>query len=184
MNEHTPEEDALLNPPAMDLLHPQIIDLGCGNNKQPGAWGVDLSPTSDADYLMDLEKTPWPLESDRYVLVYALQVLEHLEDRVKVMEEIWRICKHGAVVIISVPDGLCPGYVQDPTHKQPWNIGTFLYFCPGQFIKGAEMPPYDFEARFKVLDYHTREKVRAPWGEQWYKDDLRVILQAIKEPSE
>jgi len=186
MNEHTPEETSLFgegNPP-ITVIGPPILDLGCGNDKQPGAWGVDISPTSDADQLSDLEEFPWPLESDRYLVVYALQVLEHLGDRVKTMEEIWRICKHGALVVVSVPDGFCPGYVQDPTHKQPWNIGTFLYFCPDQFITGAELPPYNFEAKFRIMDYHTRAKQATPWGEQWYADDLRVILQAIKrEPS-
>jgi hypothetical protein len=97
------------------------------------------------------------------------------------MEEIWRVCQHGALVVVSVPNGFCPGYVQDPTHRSPWNIGTFLYFCPGQFISGGDMPPYDIQARFRVLDYHVRERLSTPWGEQWHADDLWVFLRAIKE---
>ena len=160
---------------------PLILDLGCGNNKQPGAWGVDISTTADVDQHINLDKIPWALKDNYFFIVYALQVLEHLGNRVKTMEEIWRICRPGALVIISVPDGLCEGYVQDPTHRQPWSIGTFLYFCPGQFLSSQKMPPYNIKASFKVVDYHTRIKQKAPWGEQWYADDLRVVLRAIKE---
>lgn len=159
---------------------PRIIDIGCGNKKQHGAIGVDISQSSEADQLFDLEEFPWPLDSDYYYIVYAIQVLEHLEDRVATMEEIWRICKDGALVIVSVPDGFCSGFAQDPTHKHPWNIGTFLYFCPGQFIQGSDVPPYEIEAKFEVVDYHVRAKVRTPWGELWYKDDLWVVLRAVK----
>lgn len=142
---------------------------------------MDKSPASDAEQHFDLEQFPWPLESDRYLVIYAIQVLEHLELRIETMEEIWRICQNGALVICSVPDGLCPGFAQDPTHKHPWNIGTFLYFCPGQFITGQETPPYNIQARFEVVDFHTRGAMVTPWGKQWYADDLWVILRAVKE---
>lgn len=158
-----------------------ILDLGCGRRKQPGALGVDRVRSSDTDELFDLSEFPWPLPDDHFLIVYAIQVLEHLPDRVRTMEEIWRICRHGAVVIVSVPDGCCPGFVQDPTHQSPWNIGTFLYFCPDQFIRGQTEPDYDIRARFRVLDYHVRSAGRTPWGERWFEDDLWVILQAIKE---
>ena len=158
---------------------PLILDLGCGLNKQPGAWGIDLHG-DQKDQHHNLDRFPWPLPDNHFLIVYALQVLEHLAKSVQAMEEIWRICQNGAIVIISVPDGLCPGYAQDPTHKSPWNIGTFLYFCPGQFVTEQEMPPYDIKAKFQVLDYHVREKGKAPWGDQWYEDDLRVILQVVK----
>lgn len=158
----------------------RILDLGCGLNKQPGAWGVDLCG-DQADQKFDLDVYPWPLPDKHFTIVYAIQVLEHLADRVRTMEEIWRVCQYGAIVVISVPDGFCPGYVQDPTHKNPWNIGTFLYFCPKQFIKKMEKPPYDIKASFRVLDYHVREKTATPWGGQWYRDDLWVILQVVKQ---
>ncbi|NIV32700.1 MAG: methyltransferase domain-containing protein [Anaerolineae bacterium] len=161
-------------------IHSTILDLGCGNNKRPGAWGVDIAECQ-ADQRFSLDETPWPLPDDHFTIVYAIQVLEHLESRTRTMEEIWRVCQHGALVVVSVPDGCCPGYVQDPTHRSPWNIGTFLYFCPEQFIKGSEMPPYEIQAHFRVLDYHVRERSSTPWGEQWYADDLWALLQAIKE---
>ena len=159
---------------------PVILDLGCGLNKQPGAWGVDSTKVGDQQF--NLDDTPWPLPSDHFAVVYALQVFEHLKDRVRTMEELYRICRHGALVYVTVPDGYCTGYVQDPTHKNPWNVGTFLYFCPDQFIAGSERPPYEFDARFRVLFYHTQKEVaHTPWGSVLHADNLTVVLQATKE---
>jgi len=157
-----------------------VLDLGCGTNLQPGAHGVDVINIKDVDWQHDLDEYPWPFPDDQFRIVYAFQVLEHLEDRVKVMQEIYRICKHGAFFIASVPDGCCPGYAQDPTHKSPWNLGTFMYFCPSQFSEEEGRPAYDFNVRFKIIDFHTRTRGRTPWGEPWNDNDLWVYLQVIK----
>lgn len=157
-----------------------ILDLGCGSHKHPGAFGVDIRG-DQFDLRHDLDKTPWPLPNDHFVLVFAVQVLEHLADAVKVMEEIWRVCTHGALVVVSVPNGFCDGFVQDPDHKTPWNLGKFLYFCPSQNIGTQEKPPYEFNASFRVMDFHVRKRVKQVWGEWWYDDDLWIYLQALKE---
>jgi SAM-dependent methyltransferase len=134
------------------------------------------------DQAFDLERFPWPLPDNQFLVVYALQVLEHLEDRVHTLEELYRVCQHGALVYVTVPDGYCPGYVQDPTHKSPWNLGTFLYFCPDQFMESGEMPPYEFDACFRMLHYHQqRDVAQTPWGARLYADSLVVVLQALKE---
>ena len=159
----------------------RVLDLGSGCDKQPGAHGVDIEPRCGADYVLDLEKTPWPFPNDQFGVVYALQVLEHLPDRVSVMKEIYRVCYHGALVAVSVPDGFCPGYAQDPTHKSPWNIGTFLYFCPKQYPGNWDKVPYSMGVNFRVLDFHTHNTSEGkPWGGNFNNDDLRVYLQVIK----
>jgi ubiquinone/menaquinone biosynthesis C-methylase UbiE len=130
----------------------------------------------------DLENLPWPFHDNWFYVVYALQILEHLEERVKTMEEIWRVCQDGALVFIQVPNGSCPGYDQDPTHKHPWNLGTFLYFCPTQWPKNWNEQGWSPKAKFRILHYDvTHEAGRTPWGATTFGDNLTVILQAIKE---
>lgn len=159
----------------------QILDIGCGLNKQPGAYGVDSNEHADQDTTWDLEQIPWPFEDDSFVLVYALQVLEHLEDRVATMREIYRVSKHGALVVVSVPDGLCAGFAQDPTHKHPWSIGTFLYFCPDQWPRDwDEIPPYAHNVKFRIYDFFVHTGESRPYEGKFYRDDLRVYLQVIK----
>ena len=166
----------------LSVANSTILDLGCGLNKQPGALGVDLAG-DQADQHFDLERFPWPLPESHYTVVYAIQVLEHLGDAVKTMEEIWRVCQHGALVVTSVPDGCCPGFAQDPTHKRPWNLGTFLYFCPSQWPKRWQPQAWQPNASFRILRYALQPQPgQTPWDTPLFADDLWVFLQAIKEP--
>ena len=61
---------------------PPTLHLGCGRSKVPGSLGVDISPppSSAADVIWDLNKTPWPLPAAAFDTVYLIDVLEHLDN--------------------------------------------------------------------------------------------------------
>lgn len=161
-----------------------ILDLGCGYNKQVGAFGVDIEPNDNVDSQMDLSVFPWKLPDDQFAVVYLIQSLEHLENGVKVMQEVYRVCRHGALVYVKTPNGYCPGFAQDPTHKKAWNLGAFLYFCPTQWPHDWHKPYHGFfGCNFRIIHYHsTGDRAgRTPWGDTVYADNLTVIMQAIKE---
>ncbi|HUJ76103.1 MAG TPA: methyltransferase domain-containing protein, partial [bacterium] len=84
-------------------IRPCILDLGCGRNKLAGALGVDRNPASQADLLCDLNAVPYPFRADSFDEIHLHHVVEHLEDVVAVVMEIWRIARHGARVIIATP---------------------------------------------------------------------------------
>lgn len=158
---------------------PRILDLGCGGNKQPGAWGVDKDQSLGVDQLINLDNYPWDLPDDYFHVVYALQLLEHLADRVGTMHELYRICTHGALIYAELPWGNTPGFVQDPTHKSPWNEKTFLYFS-------RQWPdrPYKFKVDFRMLYYwRERENRQNMMGSTWYRDNFVVVMQVIKDHS-
>jgi hypothetical protein len=46
------------------------------------------------------------------------------------MNEIWRILKPGAEIIIGAPYATSIGMFRDPTHCNFINEETFCYFCP------------------------------------------------------
>ena len=80
-----------------------VLNLGSGRKKIAGAVNVDISDQVGADVVHDLTRLPWPLPSDTFREVHAQDVIEHLSDTVRVMEEIYRICRNGALVHITVP---------------------------------------------------------------------------------
>lgn len=163
---------------------PRVLDLGCGTNKQPGAFGVDKHGGDGIDSVMDLDSFPWRLPSDHFYVVYMRQSLEHLNNPIEAMQELYRICAHGALIFVQVPNGYCPGFAQDPDHKKAWNLGSFVYFCVGeQWPHSWEVKANDYQTRFKILHYHTTgdRPGRTPWGEELYADNLTVVMQAIKE---
>jgi SAM-dependent methyltransferase len=93
-----------------------------------GAVNLDLSPEVGADVVHDLSQIPWPLPSDAFGDVYAFDVIEHLDDVVRVMEEIHRVCRNGARVHITVPHFSSANAFTDPTHRHQFSCFSFDYF--------------------------------------------------------
>jgi len=95
-----------------------ILDLGCGKAKAAGSIGADLYPLSGVDLIFDLAHPPYPFAADSVDVVHLRHVLEHMEDPVEVLSEVWRITKPGATVNIRVPHYTGPFAWRDPTHKR------------------------------------------------------------------
>ena len=107
----------------------KVFNLGCGNQRYPGIIGVDALSGSAADIVQDLNIFPWPIAESSADVVLCFQTLEHLESLPRVMEEMYRICKNGARIIIEVPYFRSTGAFQDPTHKHFFTTKTMDYFC-------------------------------------------------------
>lgn len=54
------------------------IDIGCGENKQPGFIGIDYEAFRGVDIVHNLLKFPWPLPDKCANLLVASHVLEHI----------------------------------------------------------------------------------------------------------
>ncbi len=124
----------------------EILDIGCGNRKIPGAVGLDRNLKSQADVIHDLDVFPYPFEDDHFDRIYGIDVLEHVGDVIRTMEEIHRIGRPGAQVFIRVPHFTSTQAYGDPTHKHFFNTESLDYFCGG-------FPEYEFytQARFKKI---------------------------------
>ena len=113
------------------------LDLGCGENKQGPDWvGMDIRPLLGVDIVWDIEQIPWPIPDACCLTVLASHLVEHIDPAhggfLKFMDEVWRVCRVGAQFAISMPYGLSPGYLQDPSHVNCRNEITWAYFDPTQ----------------------------------------------------
>ncbi|QLJ53451.1 MAG: hypothetical protein Sv326_1276 [Candidatus Fermentimicrarchaeum limneticum] len=114
----------------------KILELGCGNYKGKGCpykgevIGVDIDSNSQADVVWDLEKFPYPFQDNEFDAVYSHHCLEHLEDTVAVMNEIWRITKSGGKVFIVVPYGVSEWSHSNPTHRKFFAYNSITHFTP------------------------------------------------------
>jgi len=108
----------------------KILDLGCGKRKRQGAIGIDISKDTDADVIHDLNVFPYPFADDEFDYVYADNVIEHLDNVVKVLEELHRISKNGATTKIIVPFFRSHYAFIDPTHKHFFTVRSFDNFDP------------------------------------------------------
>jgi SAM-dependent methyltransferase len=124
----------------------KILDIGCGRQKIPGAVGIDNNPASQADVFHNLDQFPYPFEDNQFDRIYGTDVLEHLDDVIRTMEEIHRIGRPGGQVFLRVPHFSSTHAFGDPTHKHFFNTESLDYFCGG-FSKYS----YDTSATFKKL---------------------------------
>lgn len=103
------------------------VDLGCGDHKPEGFVGVDAVAGPAVDLVCDLTGR-FPFETGSVGYLRAHDVIEHLPDRLHTMNEIWRVCRDGAIVDIRVPSTDGRGAFQDPTHVSYWNANSFFYY--------------------------------------------------------
>jgi SAM-dependent methyltransferase len=156
--------------------------FGCGRSKLPSHIGIDISPLPDVDIVMDLNRYPWPI-ADSYADECVLRnILEHLPDTVRSLEEIWRVTKHGGLVHILVPYYNSPGAFQDPTHVKYFTERTFEYFTPDGT---TELSHYNYysAARFEILDLKLRQNPRLsklPWRWQVFLAHHFATVYAIE----
>ena len=92
------------------------LHLGCGNDPKPEWINHDLMPLPGVDVVHDLNIRPWPWADNEFDEVWAKDVLEHLPDTVRTIEELYRITKPGASAYIAVPYWNSWEAITDPTH--------------------------------------------------------------------
>jgi ubiquinone/menaquinone biosynthesis C-methylase UbiE len=115
----------------MISMEKKVLDLGCGKRKRPNAVGIDVNSRSDADILHDLNQYPYPFSDSHFDEIYADNVLEHLDDVLKVMIELHRITKAQGTVEITVPFYPHRNANTDPTHRHWFGVHSFDYFVHG-----------------------------------------------------
>ena len=122
------------------------INLGCGRKYLEGYVNCDVVPSVRADRHFNLNTFPYPFENDSADEIFMDNVLEHLDEPLKIVEECHRILKKGGLLKIIVPYAKTDWALQDPTHKHFFTERSMDYFRPDF--------PYNFytQARFNVRE--------------------------------
>ncbi len=144
------------------IWSPVKINLGCGTKKVRGSIGVDIVPSPAVDVVADFTYG-LPFKDNSADAVYAYHLLEHMDDFMGFMNEIWRVCRPNALVYIKVPHGSSP-YVtwKDPTHKRGMFIASFAYF-DDTYWEGLFYGYYS-KARFRIQKARLNFSIDNVWG--------------------
>ena len=132
-----------------DINHVTKLHLGCGNIIKEGWINHDMVKLPGVDVVHDLRNFPWPFIDRQFEEVILNNILEHLPDTVKTIEEIYRITKPGARIEVTVPFWNSFTAMGDPTHIRFFNEFTFNFFDPSK-SSCIERPYYSF-ARFHII---------------------------------
>ena len=107
------------------------INIGSGFNRIDGYLNIDDDPLVYPDYLINLDDVniKLPFDDSTVEAVIAHHVLEHIGNGfIPLMQELYRVCKNGAILDIHVPHHFHEAYYGDPTHKRPITINTMRAF--------------------------------------------------------
>jgi SAM-dependent methyltransferase len=109
------------------------LNFGCGEDGKVGYVNMDILKLPGVDVVHDFNKFPYPFKDNKFDFIYTSHVLEHLDDLIKVMGELKRISKPGAIIKIRVPHFSSGVSYRDPTHKRLFSYFTFDYFTDDCF---------------------------------------------------
>ncbi len=101
------------------------LNLGCGRDIRKNYVNIDFTKMLGIDVVHDLNKFPYPFKDNTFEEIECRHVVCLLEDPVKVMEELHRICKNGAIIKIFDVYYNCSSPGNDPYLKRTFNENSF-----------------------------------------------------------
>jgi O-antigen biosynthesis protein len=157
------------------------LDLGGAHNSPNGYKVVDLAPCpperkpNPGWYQGDALKILSHLKESSVGVIRAVDFLEHVEDKIALFNEMYRVLAHGGMLISITPSTDGRGAFQDPTHVSYYNENSFWYYTDRDF---AQYVP-EITCRFQV----SRLVTYFPSG--WHREhDIPYVscnLVAIKD---
>lgn len=126
------------------FIRGKVIDIGCGSAKYKPMilelngvedyTGLDFFRNEAADIVADLNKK-LPIESNKYGSALCISVLEHLLEPQVALDEIYRILKPGAHLLLAAP------WIY-PFHGEPHDYFRYSHFALQYMLE---------KSRFKII---------------------------------
>lgn len=124
------------------------LSVGCGKRiPEPHLIRLDISPEVEPDVVWDLDKFPYPFEDSYFSKIECFDVIEHLQDIPRTLEEFHRIMKHDGLLQITTPHFSCANSFVDPTHRWHLSYFSFDYFSEGHNLSYYSKVRYRIKAR-------------------------------------
>ena len=143
------------------------LNLGAGNDIQNGYLNHDIiKHRPEVDVVFDLNEKDWSKFYNAYDFdeIRAWDVIEHLEDPINFMDNCWRLLKSDGILKIKACGWNNPNFYVDITHKRPYDIKSFDYFCVDTLIE-------------KEYSYYTDKKWRYLDGFPKYDRKMNIIVE-------
>ncbi|WP_109124904.1 class I SAM-dependent methyltransferase [Dyella sp. C11] len=169
----------------LPALHGQVVDLGCGSRpfekdvlKYASRYiGVDWSNTLhglSADVIANLNE-PLPLEDASFDHVLSFEVIEHLSEPDTMLEQAFRILRHGGELTLTAP-------FQWWLHEAPWDYQRFTRFGLEHHLRKAGFTDIDIKNTsgfwsmwLLKLNYQLHRLIRGPRA-------CRIVIRSILVP--
>ena len=116
------------------------LNVGCGRNILGDWLNLDITPLPGVDVVADLDNcrnAPLPFANDSVDEFLLSHVIEHIREPLPLMQELHRIAKPGARLLLRVPHGASDDAYEDPTHVHQYFHGSFGYFSQPYYWRAS-----------------------------------------------
>lgn len=151
------------------------LDLGAAHNRPEGYLGVDQHAGPSVDIVATLPD-PLPLVDGSVGVIRAADFLEHVADKVAVINEIHRLLAPGGLLLSLTPSTDGRGAFQDPTHVAFYNENSFWYYTEAEYQRFVPELTARFQSSRLVTSYPTE------WHARHHIPYVTANLIALKEP--
>ncbi len=121
----------------------RTLDFGGAFNGDSRLECIDLSTGYDLNKPLDIP-------DNSVGVIRANDVLEHLDDKLHIIKEMYRILAPGGIIFSSTPSALSQAAFQDPTHKQFYVENSFKYYTQKRYAQYIGTP-----VRFQAIQLYT-----------------------------
>jgi len=114
------------------------LNVGCGSDLRVGWVNLDKKVFDPRGVEFDLDAIPQnklPFADGTVCRILMSHVIEHLNNPLPVLEELWRVAVNGCELVVRVPHGGNDEAWIDPTHTRPYFPRSFNYFGQPKYHK-------------------------------------------------
>jgi ubiquinone/menaquinone biosynthesis C-methylase UbiE len=137
------------------------LNLGSGVKRFEGFINVDSDPGCNPDFVARLGQDRLPFEDNSVDEVLAHHVFEHIGDGFfTFLQDLYRVCKHQAVIDVHVPHPRHDFFLGDLTHVRPITLENMRplskKWCETQSYINSSWSGLAFQLNvdFEIIDYN------------------------------
>ncbi len=136
-----------------------------------------VSPLADIHF--DLHSIP--LEDNRFDVVFCNHVLEHVDDALKCMKELYRVMKPGGFGIMQVPQDFSRDVTfEDPSIVSPEDREKFYWQKDHVRLFGKDYPDWLRKAGFEVEEFIQQSNYSEKLIERYRLQSFEILYIARK----
>ncbi len=102
------------------------LDIGPSYYKAKDFIGLDILRSDGVDVVGDARCMP--LKTSSIDEIYSSYCLEHIDDQLAVVKEVFRVCKPGAMIRLILPHFSNPAFFDDLTHQRLYSTRSFEHY--------------------------------------------------------
>ena len=120
------------------------LNFGCGKEILENYDNMDVQEGEGICKSFDFDISRYPIKENTYEEVLMKMIIEHLNKPKQALEELYRICKPNAKIIITTPYYNNKGAYTDMTHRSFFSDRSFVNFV-------NEVNQTNKEKRFELI---------------------------------